>query len=191
MSKPICWIIAGPNGAGKTTFALKYLPGVGCQNFVNADLIASGLSPLEPGRELFTASRLFLGELNEYITKRESFGFETTLSGLGYLRRIKQMMSEGWEVNLIYLALPDVDLSLKRVAERVVHGGHSVPEDIIIRRYPRSLYNLFECNTYVVSSTCCFMNSSDLPEPVFTQEFGELEILNQAAFELLKSKAKS
>ncbi len=87
--------------------------------------------------------------------------------------------------------LPDVDLSLKRVAERVAHGGHSVPEDIIVRRYPRSLHNLFECYTYVVSSTRCFLNSSDLPEPVFTQESGELEILDQAAFDLLKSKAKS
>ncbi len=191
MSKPICWMIAGPNGAGKTTFALKYLPGVGCQNFVNADLIASGLSPLEPGRELFAASRLFLSELNDYIANKVSFGFETTLSGHGYLQRIKQMVSDGWEVNLIYLALPDVDLSLKRVAERVAHGGHSVPEDIIIRRYPRSLHNLFECYTYIVSSTRCFMNSSDLPEPVFTQESGELEVLNQAAFDLLKSKAKS
>ncbi len=190
MSKPVCWIIAGPNGAGKTTFALKHLPGVGCQNFVNADLIASGLSPLEPGRELFSASRLFLCELNDYITKRKSFGFETTLSGRGYVRRIKQMMSDGWEVNLIYLALPDVDLSLQRVEERVAHGGHSVPEDIIIRRYPRSLHNLFECYTYIVTSTRCFMNSSAEPVPVFFHESGELEIRDKKAFDLLKDKAK-
>jgi len=153
MNKPVCWVIAGPNGAGKTTFALKHLPAVNCQNFVNADLIASGLSPLEPGRELVSASRLFLNEMNDYIAKRESFGFETTLSGRGHLRRVKQL----------------VDLSLQRVKERVVHGGHSVPEGIIIRRYPRSLHNLFECYTYAVSSTHCYMNSGVEPVPVFVQ----------------------
>lgn len=190
MNKPVCWIIAGPNGAGKTTFALKYLPTVNCQNFVNADLIASGLSPLEPGRALVSASRLFLNEMNDYIAKRESFGFETTLSGRSHLRRIKQLMIAGWDVKLIYLALPDVDLSLQRVKERVVHGGHSVPEDIIIRRYPRSLHNLFECYTSVVTSTRCFMNSSAVPAPVFVQESGRLEVLDQEAFDLLKTKAK-
>ena len=190
MKKPVCWIIAGPNGAGKTTFALKHLPTVDCHNFVNADLIASGLSPLEPGRELLAASRLFLREMNDYIAKKESFGFETTLSGRGYLRRIKQLMAEGWDVKLIYLALPDVDLSLQRVKERVAHGGHSVAEDIIIRRYPRSLHNLFECYTYLVSSTRCFMNSGVIPVPVFIQESGRLEILDQEAFDLLKTKAR-
>jgi len=190
MNKPVCWVIAGPNGAGKTTFALKHLPAVNCQNFVNADLIASGLSPLEPGRELVSASRLFLNEMNDYIAKRESFGFETTLSGRGHLRRVKQLIADGWDVKLIYLALPDVDLSLQRVKERVVHGGHSVPEGIIIRRYPRSLHNLFECYTYAVSSTHCYMNSGVEPVPVFVQESGQLEILDKKAFDLLKTKAK-
>lgn len=61
---PTCWIIAGPNGAGKTTFALEYLPQVAkCSRFVNADLIAAGLSPLAPERELLAASRLFLAEI--------------------------------------------------------------------------------------------------------------------------------
>ena len=190
MSKPICWIIAGPNGAGKTTFALKYLPeAAGCQNFVNADLIAAGLSPLAPGRELVAASRLFLNEMNGYIGKRESFGFETTLAGRGYLRRVKQLMSEGWEVNLIYLALPDVELSVQRVAERVAHGGHSVAEDVIRRRYPRSLSNLFYHFSAKVSSTHCFMNSSDSPELVFFQEAAQQNILDQAAFDLLMKKA--
>ncbi len=74
---PTCWIIAGPNGAGKTTFAMEYLPRVaGCTNFVNADLIASGLSPLAPERELVAASRIFLGEIKEHIVQGESFAFE-------------------------------------------------------------------------------------------------------------------
>lgn len=73
---PSCWIIAGPNGAGKTTFALEYLPKVaGCTNFINADLIAAGLSPLAPEKEMMAASRLFLQELKTRIAKREDFAF--------------------------------------------------------------------------------------------------------------------
>jgi len=87
---PTCWILAGPNGAGKTTFALKYLPNVGCTNFVNADLIAAGLSPLQPERETIAASRILLKEIKAYIAEGESFAFETTLSGRGYLKLINQ-----------------------------------------------------------------------------------------------------
>ena len=84
---PSCWIIAGPNGAGKTTFALEYLPKVvGCHRFINADLIAAGISPLSPERELLAASRLFLAELESHIQAVKDFSFETTLAGRSYLK---------------------------------------------------------------------------------------------------------
>jgi predicted ABC-type ATPase len=87
---PTCWIIAGPNGAGKTTFALEYLPQVvGCTHFINADLIAAGLSPFIPERELMAASRIFLREIEECIEVREDFAFETTLAGRTYLRLVE------------------------------------------------------------------------------------------------------
>ena len=104
--QPTCWIIAGPNGVGKTTFALKYLPEAGCQNFVNADLIAAGMSPLAPERERMSAGRLFLSEIQRHIQARHDFGFETTLAGRGYLRLIRRLKATGWRVELIYLALP-------------------------------------------------------------------------------------
>lgn len=86
---PTCWIIAGPNGAGKTTFALDYLPRIAqCSRFINADLIAAGLSPLAPERELLAASRLFLSEIDDAIREREDFAFETTLAGRSYLKLI-------------------------------------------------------------------------------------------------------
>lgn len=79
--KPTCWIIAGPNGAGKTTFALEYLPQVaGITHFINADLVAAGLAPMAPERELLAASRIFRLELEACIAARESFAFETTLA---------------------------------------------------------------------------------------------------------------
>ncbi|MHB1616679.1 MAG: hypothetical protein ACYCUX_05380 [Metallibacterium sp.] len=117
---PICRIIAGPNGAGKTTFALEYLPQVaGVAHFINADLIAAGLSPLAPERELLAASRIFLHELEARIGARESFAFETTLAGRGYLRLVDRLRGDGWRVELIYLALPSAEMSRLRVAERV------------------------------------------------------------------------
>ena len=191
MNKPTCWIIAGPNGAGKTTFALKYLPDVAqCNNFVNADLIAAGLSPFAPEKELLAASRLFLKEMRRFIAQRESFGFETTLSGRSYLKLIRELLASGWQVELIYLALPDVEMSVQRVAERVAHGGHSVAEDVIRRRFPRSLSNLLYSFSEKVSSVHCFMNSSDAPEIIFMQEEKQRKIVNQAAFDLLVKKAK-
>ncbi len=124
---PTCWIIAGPNGAGKTTFALTYLPKVAqCQHFINADLIAAGLSPLAPEQELIRASRLFLTELDMRIKAREDFAFETTLAGKTYLKLVRSMRNAGWQVELIYLALPSVAMSKMRVAERVAHGGHNI-----------------------------------------------------------------
>jgi len=141
--QPACWIIAGPNGAGKTTFALQYLPELaGCSRFVNADLIAAGLSPLAPERELAAASRLFLREIEAHTAARQDFAFETTLAGRGYLRLIRRLRADGWRVELIYLALPSVGLSRLRVAERVRHGGHDIPVADIERRFPRSLRNL-------------------------------------------------
>jgi predicted ABC-type ATPase len=104
MQKPTCTIIAGVNGAGKTTFAMRYLPQViGCKNFANADLIAAGLSPLNPQREAVNASRLFLKEINGYIARKEDFAFETTLSGKIYSHLIQKMLTVNWEVNLFYL----------------------------------------------------------------------------------------
>lgn len=118
---PVCWIIAGPNGAGKTTFALSYLPGVaGCRRFINADLIAAGLSPLAPERELISASRLFLGEIDSAIRAGEDFAFETTLSGRTYLRLVSRLRGAGWRVELIYLALPSAELSRLRVDRKSV-----------------------------------------------------------------------
>lgn len=145
MTQPTCSIIAGPNGAGKTTFALTYLPeATDCRNFVNADMIAAGLSPLSPDRDWLAASRLFLEEVRQYIARRDDFAFETTLSGKTYLRLIQQLLGDGWQVKLYYLWLPSIEMSIERVAERVAHGGHNIPHESIIRRYPRSIANLLD-----------------------------------------------
>src|SRR5690554_4748353 len=104
---PTCWIVAGPNGAGKAALALHYPPQVAqCARFINAALIAAGLSPLAPERELLAASRIFLREIEDAIEEGEDFAFETTLSGRGYLSLVKRLLATGWRVELVYLALP-------------------------------------------------------------------------------------
>jgi len=189
---PTCWIIAGPNGAGKTTFALEYLPQVAqCTRFINADLIAAGLSPLAPERELLAASRLFLHEIRAAIEKREDFAFETTLAGRSYLKLVQQLRAQGWRVELIYLALPSMEMSKLRVAERVAHGGHNIPTADIERRFSRSLANLLNVFSGEVDACCCFMNSGTVPELVFEQQ-GELcNIVHAEHYRHLQKEATS
>ena len=169
--QPICWIIAGPHGAGKTTFALDYLPSVvNCRNFVNADLIAAGLAPLAPGSKNLAAGRVFLREVKHYIEQRQDFGFETTLSGISYLNLIKDLRLKGWRVVLAYLALPSLEMAKFRVAERVRHGGHDIPEDVLERRFFRSLSNFFDEFVLLPDQVMCYCNSDTEPQLIFTQQ---------------------
>ncbi len=187
---PVCRIIAGPNGAGKTTYALNYLPRVAPGTaFVNADLIAAGLSPLAPSEGLFAASRLFLSQIEQHIAARRHFAFETTLSGRGYLRLIERLRATSWRVELTYLALPSVDLSRHRVAERVAQGGHPVADADIVRRFPRSLRNLLSVYAGVVDRTRCFLNSGPGPEIVFVQRGADRTVLDHARYQLLVNEA--
>jgi predicted ABC-type ATPase len=97
-AKPRCFIIAGPNGAGKTTFARRYVPGLGGSvHFINADLIAAGLSPFEPQLAAVAAGRLVLRELTRLVAAREDFAFESTLSGLGF-ENVYKPLATAWTV---------------------------------------------------------------------------------------------
>ena len=189
---PTCWIIAGPNGAGKTTFALEFLPrNAGCTHFINADLIAAGLAPLAPERELFAASRLVLRELETRISARDSFAFETTLAGRTYLRLVERLRLQGWRVELIYLALPSAEMSALRVAERVAHGGHNIPQADILRRFPRSLRHLLEDFSPRVDRCTCFMNHAVRPVLVFEQNGLTRTIHDPSWYQLLLHEAKA
>lgn len=187
---PTCWIIAGPNGAGKTTFALEYLPNaVGCRQFVNADLIAAGMAPLAPESGRVSAGRLFLKEIERYARARTSFGFETTLAGRAYLRLIQRLRATGWRVELIYLVLPDPEMARQRVAERVAHGGHDIPQADIERRFYRGLANLFGHYMATVDRVKCLLNEGEQPELVFACQGGKLEVAREDVFKRIKEVA--
>ena len=180
---PTCWIIAGPNGAGKTTFALEYLPKVAnCRHFINADLIAAGLSPLAPEKQLLAASKLFLHEMEQRIQQKQDFAFETTLAGRSYLKLIHRLKNKGWQVELIYLALPNMKMSKVRVAERVAYGGHNIPTQDIERRFARSLRNLLTDFRSVVDATLCFMNGVDALQLIFEQKGEICTIINEQLY---------
>ncbi len=135
-------IIAGPNGAGKTTFARDFLPHEAqTLRFINADLIAAGLSPFNPEVAAVKAARLMLKEIDDCTSNGESFAFETTLSGLTYLQRITAWKAQGYVVKIWFISLHSADLAVLRVAVRVRQGGHNISEDIIRRRFAAGLEN--------------------------------------------------
>jgi predicted ABC-type ATPase len=163
MSKKII-IIAGPNGVGKTTFARSFLPEEAqCHRFINADLIAAGLSPFAPEAAALKAGRLMLEKIAACVRKGESFAFETTLSGHVYLGRIMQWREQGYPVSLFFLRLPDADAAIARVAERVKQGGHNIPEAIIRRRFDAGLRNFQEAYKSAVDAWVLFDNVGEAP----------------------------
>jgi predicted ABC-type ATPase len=140
---PKCLIIAGPNGAGKTTLAKELLSRDATNpNYVNVDFIASGLAPFRPESAAVAAGRLFLKELDRLVLTRASFAFETTLSGLGHLSRVRRWRKLGYHVELIFIRLDSSALAVRRVATRVKQGGHHVSRKDILRRCERGLRNL-------------------------------------------------
>ena len=157
-------IIAGPNGAGKTTFAREFLPNeAGCPQFVNADLIAAGLSPFAPDVAAVRAARLMLESIAELERRGESFAFETTLSGLAYAHRIRQWRASGYHVTLIFLSLPEPQMAIDRVAERVRQGGHNVPDNVIRRRFAAGLRNFENIYRDAVDAWAIYDNAGDEP----------------------------
>lgn len=157
-------IIAGPNGAGKTTFAEEFLPReADCPLFVNADLIAAGLSPFQPSAAAVRAGRLMLEEIFRHAAAGKTFGFETTLSGRGYARLIPQWQAAGYEVKLLFLRLDRPETAIARVAERVRQGGHDVPEPVIRRRFATGLQNFSDLYRPLVDGWMLYDNSADEP----------------------------
>ncbi len=186
----IIYVIAGPNGAGKTTFANEFLPDfVHCREFLNADLIAAGLSPFAPETQNFRAGRLLLTRIRELIKQRQDFGLETTLSGRGYLPMFKEMDEQGYQIILFFLWLPSSDLAVARVKNRVRQGGHNVPEDIIQRRYKTGLKNFFQLYQRRVHAWWLY-DASKLPPQVLAQEeSGKLNLTNEKLFKQIQQKS--
>jgi predicted ABC-type ATPase len=163
-AKPKCIIIAGPNGAGKTTFARKFLTDEkGILRFVNADLIASGLSPLHPELAARAAGRLLLSELDRLTKEGLSFALESTLSGKTYLERVRKLRNAGYMVEMVFLKLSSPELAMKRVAHRVKQGGHHVPDEDVKRRFIRGWPNFELHYRALADAWAVYDNSRTIP----------------------------
>jgi predicted ABC-type ATPase len=170
---PNLYIIAGCNGAGKTTASITILPEIlNCDQFVNADYIAYGLSPFNVESVAIEAGRIMLHRIDELLTLGEDFAIETTLSTRSYVSLVHKAKALGYKVSLIYIWLNSPELAIRRVAKRVEKGGHNIPADVIKRRYYKGLNNLFK----LFMPICDFWHIAD-------NSYGELTTIAHQEFE--------
>ena len=186
---PEIYIIAGPNGAGKTTFARTFLPLYAkCNRFVNADSLASGLS-LSPEQAALRAGRLLLDEINRLAKENQDFAFETTLSGKAYFPFLKRLKAQGYSIQLFFLWIPDLKLSLARIADRVRRGGHDIPEKVVRRRFHKGVKHLFHLYRPVLDSWMLFDNSGTTPYQIAHEKDGQLNVFDETLFDKISKIA--
>lgn len=157
------YIIAGCNGAGKTTASMTVLPEVlECEEFVNADEIARGLSPFHPEKVAVEAGKLMLRRIGQLLDDGKSFAIETTLATRSYRHLVDRARERGYTVTLLFFWLPSPEMAERRVAARVASGGHGIPREVIHRRYWRGIFNLFEIYAERVDRWSVYDNSRNV-----------------------------
>jgi predicted ABC-type ATPase len=183
------YIIAGPNGAGKTTASMTILPEVlNCSEFVNADIIAYGLSPFNPESVAIQAGRMMLTRIDELLNENNSFAVETTLANKTYAILVKKAKERGFEVILLYFWLSSVQQAINRVEKRVLEGGHNIPENVIERRYKAGLQNLFNIYLDICDSVQVFDNTVGKPNLIFKSSSLGTEIFEKEIFHKMKMR---
>ncbi len=186
-------VLAGPDGAGKSTSASRLLRGsLSVEEFVNADTIALGLSAYRPESAAVAAARVMLERLRHLARRRTDFAFETTLAGRGHARWLRELRESGYRAHLVFLALPEPELAIARVAERVRQGGHHVPEEVVRRRYVAGLRNLLELYDQIVDDWQVYDNSGlDAPRLLASRRRGsDLGVVDRAGWEHLKEQQR-
>jgi predicted ABC-type ATPase len=186
-------VIAGPNGAGKSTAAPLLIGGrLRVAEFVNADVIAAGLSAFSPESVAVQAGRLMLKRLDELAGAGADFAFETTLASRSFAPWIGKLRREqGYRFHLIYLWLPDAEESVRRVARRVKLGGHSVPPDVIRRRYGRGLSNFLSLYRPIADSWSLYDNSSDARLVAVREVGGPEVVLDVEVWHMIEKVSKA
>jgi predicted ABC-type ATPase len=186
---PNLYIIAGCNGEGKTTASFTVLPEMlDCDEFINADEIARGISPLNPEKASIEAGRFMLTKIEKLIANKKDFAFETTLATKSYVNTVQRAKQKGYQIVLVYFWLDSVSLAIERVRIRVHDGGHNIPEPVIIRRYFSGLSNLF--NLYIpICDYWMIFDNSTAPSELVAEGYssGEMEIINPETFEKIKN----
>ncbi len=187
---PNLFIIAGPNGAGKTTYARRFLPEeMRTREFVNADLIAAGLSPFAPDKAAFEAGRIMLRRLRELVAQRANFSFETTLSGRGYASLLMDMRAAGYHIWMDFLWVPHLDVTRHRVRQRVTKGGHDIPDEVQRRRFHLGVRNLATLYRPLLDHWRLYDNTHPAPALVAEEKAGRLTVADAAKLALIETEA--
>jgi predicted ABC-type ATPase len=187
---PNLFVIAGPNGAGKTTYVRDFLPQeMRCREFVNADLIAAGLSPFAAEKASFEAGRIMLRRLRDLAARREDFSFETTLSGRAYAPLFRELRAAGYFIQLDFLWIPHLDITRNRVRQRVTKGGHNIPDDVQLRRFHLGVRNLAELYRPLLDHWRLFDNTGDHPHLVAQEKSGTIEIVDVPHLAIIEQSA--
>jgi predicted ABC-type ATPase len=145
-----------------------------CREFVNADLIAAGLSPYAPDQVAFEAGRIMLKRLRDLFERRQDFSFETTLTGFGYTHLLREMKEAGHRIRLDYLWIPNLDITRSRVKQRVKKGGHDIPDEVQQRRFGKGVRFLLEHYRPLVHYWRIYDNTGQDPHLVVEEEDGRL-----------------
>ena len=185
---PNLYIIAGCNGAGKTTASFTVLPEMlDCDEFINADEIARGLSPLNPEKAAIEAGRIMLAKIDKLVLNKNDFAFETTLATKSYAKTIQIARQNGYKISLVFFWLDSVELAIERVRIRVQEGGHDIPSTVIIRRYYSGLSNLF--NLYIpICDYWMVFNNSISPSELIAEGYADkdIDIKNNRTFNTIE-----
>lgn len=183
---PNLYIISGCNGSGKTTASYTILPEIlECQEFVNADNIAAGLSPFNPSSVAIEAARLMLNRIDELMKEKADFAFETTLSTRSYVSLIKKAQIAGYKISLLYFWLSSPKIAIERVAKRVSKGGHNIPIEVIERRYYRGLNNLYQMYMPICNEWTLIDNMDLVPEVIAKSDSFGKAIFNDELWDII------
>jgi len=181
--------LAGPNGAGKSTAGPPLLrDALGLTEFVNADVIARGLSAFDPEGAAFEAGRVMLHRIRELGRRRVSFAFETTLAGRSYVRWISELKAQGFIFEIFFFWLPSPEDAISRVAARVETGGHHVPDEVVRRRYYAGLRNFFRLYRPMATTWQIYDTTHGLKPQMIAWGSGErtLQVLDRRTWEQIE-----
>ena len=192
MQQPKVVVFGGVNGARKTTVANEILRGVlNVPVFTNSDAIARGLNALSVESVAFKASRVMLEWMNELVEERQDFAFETTLAARSYANWLKRFKSVGYRVYLYYYWLPSADVAVARVKQRVIRGGHHIPEPDIRRRYCRSVDKFLRYYSTVADVWEVYNNTGDERRLIAVGNLMNCEVDNESDWKSFKESANA
>jgi predicted ABC-type ATPase len=182
MDHPNIVIMVGPNGAGKSTLSESLLrETLGIRHYINADVIARGLSAFNFDEMAVKAGKIMLEHLHDLAEERANFAFETTLASRTFAPWIAQLKQHGYQFHLFFVWVPSAEVSIKRVRQRVLLGGHGIPEDTIRRRYQRGLENFFRLYQPLTDSWEFYDNDNEMEPRLIARGTCTMEVFADSA----------